>query len=203
MSSNSLSGRAIDAQGTFRYSNLPPGSYRLVARARQGGAATPTTPAPVNQVAGAARGRGRRAAGGDGRAGGHRRLPVRSRRRRVAWRRRVGRKPHAATRRHNFRPHRLYGIERDAEAGRPHEGASLSLDRERHGYGERQRSHHGQQPRVESACGHESRRHVRDSRRRPGAICVQHRDARPATPGTGNYAPRWRPTAICWTTPSI
>jgi len=52
MSSNSLSGRAIDAQGTFRYSNLPPGSYRLVARARQGGAATPTVPAPINQVAG-------------------------------------------------------------------------------------------------------------------------------------------------------
>ena len=33
MSSNSLAGPArIDAQGTFRYANLPPGSYRLVAR---------------------------------------------------------------------------------------------------------------------------------------------------------------------------
>jgi hypothetical protein len=52
MSSNSLSGRAIDAQGTFRYSNLPPGSYRLVARARQGGAASPIVPPAVNQVAG-------------------------------------------------------------------------------------------------------------------------------------------------------
>lgn len=45
MSSNSLSGRPIDAQGRFRYSNLPPGSYRLVARARRGdagGALVPT-----------------------------------------------------------------------------------------------------------------------------------------------------------------
>jgi uncharacterized protein (DUF2141 family) len=53
MSSNSLSGRPIDAQGTFRYSNLPPGSYRLVARARLGGAGTPTVPAAANQVVGA------------------------------------------------------------------------------------------------------------------------------------------------------
>lgn len=55
MSSNSLSGRAIDAEGRFRYANLPPGSYRIVARGRRGDVAS-TSPVPtvVNgvQVAG-------------------------------------------------------------------------------------------------------------------------------------------------------
>jgi len=37
MNSSQLSGRAIDAQGNFLYSNLPPGRYRLVARAQRGG----------------------------------------------------------------------------------------------------------------------------------------------------------------------
>jgi hypothetical protein len=46
MSSNSLSGRAINAQGLFAYTNLPPGSYRLVARARKGDLpAPPSSPA--------------------------------------------------------------------------------------------------------------------------------------------------------------
>ncbi len=55
MSSNSLAGRAIDAEGKFRYSNLPPGSYRIVARGRRGDV-TSSSPVPtvVNnmQVAG-------------------------------------------------------------------------------------------------------------------------------------------------------
>ena len=58
MSSNSLSGRPIDAQGTFRYANLPPGSYRLVARGRRGG---PEAAGPIINVVGAA---------GGGRGGG-------------------------------------------------------------------------------------------------------------------------------------
>lgn len=41
MSSNSLSGRPIDAQGRFRYANLPPGRYRIVARASRQGPAPP------------------------------------------------------------------------------------------------------------------------------------------------------------------
>lgn len=47
MSSNSLSGRPVDAQGTFSYTNLPPGSYRLVARARRGDVSAPSAP-PAN-----------------------------------------------------------------------------------------------------------------------------------------------------------
>lgn len=35
-SSGSISGRAIDAEGRFRYSNLAPGRYRIVARASRG-----------------------------------------------------------------------------------------------------------------------------------------------------------------------
>ena len=48
MSSNSLSGRPVDAQGRFQYTNLAPGSYRLVARARRGEPDTGTTPVIVN-----------------------------------------------------------------------------------------------------------------------------------------------------------
>ena len=57
MSSNSLSGRPIDAQGRFRYSNLPPGRYRIVARARRGPAET-GAPTVVNNVAVIGTGRG-------------------------------------------------------------------------------------------------------------------------------------------------
>jgi hypothetical protein len=39
--SGSLAGRPIDAQGRFRYSNLTPGRYRLVARARRGDVDSP------------------------------------------------------------------------------------------------------------------------------------------------------------------
>jgi hypothetical protein len=46
MSSNSLSGRPIDAEGRFRYSNLPPGSYRIVARGRRGDV-TPSSSMPT------------------------------------------------------------------------------------------------------------------------------------------------------------
>ena len=57
-SSNSLSGKPMDAEGKLRYSNLPPGRYRLVARVRSDGA----EPAgPLNLNAGAA---------GGGRGGG-------------------------------------------------------------------------------------------------------------------------------------
>ena len=59
-SSAGLAGKAIDAEGKFRYSNLAPGRYRIVARVRQGGgdAAGPTV---VNGVG---------AQGGGGRGGG-------------------------------------------------------------------------------------------------------------------------------------
>jgi uncharacterized protein (DUF2141 family) len=65
MSSNSLSGRAIDAQGTFRYTNLPPGTYRLVARARRGDVETSSVPTVVNGVV---MGRGGASGGGGGEA---------------------------------------------------------------------------------------------------------------------------------------
>jgi hypothetical protein len=51
MSSNSLSGRPIDAQGRFRYSNLPPGSYRLVARGRRGDSGPSGVPTTGSSVA--------------------------------------------------------------------------------------------------------------------------------------------------------
>ena len=59
-SSSNLAGRPIDAQGQLRYSNLPPGRYRLVARARHGNSPSPA-PAVDNgvaQVAGGGRGGG-------------------------------------------------------------------------------------------------------------------------------------------------
>jgi hypothetical protein len=61
MSSNSLSGRPVDAQGRFQYTNLAPGRYRLVARARRGEADPGTTPVIVNAT-GTGRGGG---SGGD------------------------------------------------------------------------------------------------------------------------------------------
>ena len=64
MSSNSLSGRGLDAQGRFRYANMPPGKYRLVARGRQG--EIPAAPA-VTVVNGVVQGRGG-ASGGSGEA---------------------------------------------------------------------------------------------------------------------------------------
>lgn len=51
MSSNSLSGRPIDAQGTFRYSNLPPGRYRIVAQLNRAGPDGPGAPTVINGVA--------------------------------------------------------------------------------------------------------------------------------------------------------
>jgi hypothetical protein len=56
-SSAGLAGKAIDAEGKFRYSNLAPGRYRLVARVRQGGgdAAGPTV---VNSAGAQGGGRG-------------------------------------------------------------------------------------------------------------------------------------------------
>jgi len=53
MSSTSLAGRPIDEQGRFRYSNLPPGRYRVVARADRasGGAEATTLPTVVNNAA--------------------------------------------------------------------------------------------------------------------------------------------------------
>jgi uncharacterized protein (DUF2141 family) len=56
--SASLSGRPVDAQGRFRYGNLSPGRYRVVARARQGdtNAAAPGTPAVVSAAGGGGRG---------------------------------------------------------------------------------------------------------------------------------------------------
>ncbi|HET9266685.1 MAG TPA: carboxypeptidase-like regulatory domain-containing protein [Vicinamibacterales bacterium] len=47
--SGSVSGRAIDAQGHFRYSNLSPGRYRVVARAQRGDV-TSSTPTIVSGV---------------------------------------------------------------------------------------------------------------------------------------------------------
>ena len=49
-SSSNLAGKPIDAQGQLRYSNLPPGKYRLVARARRGDP-PPQGPTVVNGVA--------------------------------------------------------------------------------------------------------------------------------------------------------
>lgn len=43
-SSASLAGKPMDAEGKFRYSNLSPGQYRLVARVRTGGADLPGPP---------------------------------------------------------------------------------------------------------------------------------------------------------------
>jgi hypothetical protein len=60
MSSNSLAGRAIDAQGTFRYANLPPGSYRLLAKARKGDTEVTTA------TSGGSGGRGGAVGGGSG-----------------------------------------------------------------------------------------------------------------------------------------
>jgi hypothetical protein len=57
MSSVSLAGRPIDAQGLFRYANLPPGSYRLVARARVGDVAATAAP-PSGRGGGAGAGGG-------------------------------------------------------------------------------------------------------------------------------------------------
>ena len=56
--SSSVSGRAIDAEGRFRYTNLTPGRYRVVVRAQRGDG-TPPTPtvvnsAPVGRASGAA-----------------------------------------------------------------------------------------------------------------------------------------------------
>jgi hypothetical protein len=62
MSSTSLSGRPMDAEGRFRFSNLAPGSYRLVARARRG-AVESGLPTVVN-VTPVARGGGSGGAGG-------------------------------------------------------------------------------------------------------------------------------------------
>jgi hypothetical protein len=59
-SSASLAGRPMDSEGKFRYSNLPPGRYRLVARVRSGGA---DPPGPVNVTSTGAGG------GGGGRGG--------------------------------------------------------------------------------------------------------------------------------------
>lgn len=50
-SSASMAGRAIDAQGTFRYANLPPGRYRIVARGQRGDVDAPSTPTLINGVA--------------------------------------------------------------------------------------------------------------------------------------------------------
>jgi Carboxypeptidase regulatory-like domain len=52
MSSSQLSGRAIDSEGKFQYSNLAPGQYRIVARAQQGGVDT-SGPPPGSIVNGA------------------------------------------------------------------------------------------------------------------------------------------------------
>lgn len=52
MTSNSLSGYGINAEGRFRYANLPPGRYRLVARAQVGTAAASAPAPPTNMAAG-------------------------------------------------------------------------------------------------------------------------------------------------------
>jgi len=62
-SSASLAGKPIDAEGRFRYSNLPPGRYRLVAKARRGNVPS-TPPTLINGVAqGGGRGGGAPVAG--------------------------------------------------------------------------------------------------------------------------------------------
>jgi hypothetical protein len=64
-SSAGLSGKAIDTEGKFRYSNLAPGRYRIVARVRQGGgdAAGPTVANGVGVQGGGGRGGGPPVAG--------------------------------------------------------------------------------------------------------------------------------------------
>ena len=64
-SSASLAGKPIDAEGRFKYSNLSPGRYRLVARARRGDADPASGPTIVNGAAvqGGGRGGGAPAAG--------------------------------------------------------------------------------------------------------------------------------------------
>jgi len=50
-SSASLAGKPMDAQGRFRYANLTPGRYRLIARARRGDVNATGTPLTVNPAA--------------------------------------------------------------------------------------------------------------------------------------------------------
>ena len=59
-SSASLAGKPMDAQGRFRYANLIPGRYRLIARTRRGDVNATATPVTVNPAA---------AQGGGGRGG--------------------------------------------------------------------------------------------------------------------------------------
>jgi hypothetical protein len=63
-SSSSLAGKPLDAQGVFRYSNLAPGRYRLVARARRGDAAPPVQTTTTSGAGGGGRGGGAPVAGG-------------------------------------------------------------------------------------------------------------------------------------------
>ena len=55
-SSSSLAGKPLDAQGLFRYSNLAPGKYRLVARARRGDSMPPGPTSITSGAAGGGRG---------------------------------------------------------------------------------------------------------------------------------------------------
>ncbi len=57
-SSASLAGKPMDAQGRFRYANLTPGRYRLVARARRGEVNATATPTLVNTTGAQGGGRG-------------------------------------------------------------------------------------------------------------------------------------------------